>query len=157
MAAAGECAALYVTIDEQPISCGLYDKLSKEMKDSWVKVSGEICGTSEACGDVMAQCAARQLSGKDLGASGSGQSSSARSSSAQSSSGQSSSAHAVSNTSQSSQENARSGSTNATKLGSRKSGSRAPAPSGSQGGGVIAKLRCASSPSSKTSTQSRTS
>ena len=126
MAAAGECAALYVTIDEQPISCGLYDKLSKEMKDWWVKVSGEICGTSEACGDVMAQCAARQLSGKDLGAGVSGQSSS----------GQSSSAHAVSNTSQPSQENARSGSTNATKLGSRKGGSGAPAPPGSQRGGV---------------------
>ena len=66
IATSDDCAGFYVKVADQPISCGLYDKLSDDMKASWVTTAEEVCGTSESCSEVMAQCAARQISGKDL-------------------------------------------------------------------------------------------
>jgi hypothetical protein len=140
MAASGECAALYIKVKDQPISCGLYDQLTKEMKDSWVKASREICGKSEACSEVMAQCAARQLSGKDLSAGNSGQAFSAQ---------------AGSNNSQPPQERSLAGSTSASNKGTRTNRIGAAAPSAPQGGSSPGST--VSSPRSQSSTNSAAS
>ena len=140
MAASGECAALYIKVKDQPISCGLYDKLTKEMKDSWVKASREICGKSEACNEVMAQCAARQLSGKDLSAGNSGQAFSAQ---------------AGSNNSQPTRERSLAESTSASNKGTRTNRIGAAAPSAPQGGSSPGST--ISSPRSQRSTNSAAS
>ena len=66
-----ECEGFYVRVQEQSVTCGLYDKLSAEMKSAWTTTAAEICKKSESCSHLMAECASWQLSGKDLPKSGS--------------------------------------------------------------------------------------
>ena len=111
IATSDDCAGFYVKVADQPISCGLYDKLSDDMKASWVTTAEEVCGTSESCSEVMAQCAARQISGKDLRGEG-----------ASSSSFTSSSSEGGSNSSQVTVERSRGSSSSAPQVGRVKDG-----------------------------------
>ena len=61
-----ECEGFYVRVQEQSVTCGLYDKLSAEMKSAWTTTAAGLCKKSESCSQLMAECASRQLSGKDF-------------------------------------------------------------------------------------------
>jgi hypothetical protein len=38
-----ECEGFYVRVQEQPVTCGLYDKLSAEMKSAWTTTAAGLC------------------------------------------------------------------------------------------------------------------
>lgn len=61
-----DCSVFTVQVLNRPVACGLYDKLSRRMKSGWVSAVRRICRESESCVDLMAECAARPISGGDL-------------------------------------------------------------------------------------------
>ena len=85
-----ECDSFYVRVKDQPVTCGLFDQLISEMQREWTSTATELCAQSESCRQIMAECAAKQLSGKDLQAQSSSSLSSSSASSTSSTSSQSS-------------------------------------------------------------------
>lgn len=60
------CTGFFVKVGEQPITCGLYEDLSADLKSAWAREASKLCAESENCKEVMAECAAKPLASTDI-------------------------------------------------------------------------------------------